>query len=132
MSQAIDRKKVSKLGEYGYAPPTSALGIEGLYPNWIDPRSRRRRSRWRRSTPAAAKKTFTDAGFSYKSGKLIDPKGDPVSFQMHVIGGWSDWVASLKIVSRNLQAVGIDASVKIEPDWTAWYSNAPSTARRRA
>ena len=42
---------------------------------------------------------------------------------MHVIGGWSDWVASLQIISRNLQAVGIDASVKIEPDWPAWVSN---------
>ena len=42
---------------------------------------------------------------------------------MHVIGGWSDWVASLQIISRNLQAVGIDANVKIEPDWPAWVSN---------
>ena len=42
---------------------------------------------------------------------------------MHVIGGWSDWVASLQIISRNLRDVGIDASVKIEPDWPAWVSN---------
>ena len=32
VSQAIDRKMVSKLGEYGYGPPTTALGIEPLYP----------------------------------------------------------------------------------------------------
>jgi peptide/nickel transport system substrate-binding protein len=42
---------------------------------------------------------------------------------MHVIGGWSDWVASLQIISRNLQAVGIDASVKIEPDQPTWNTN---------
>ena len=37
VSQAIDRKTVSKLGEYGYAPPTTALGLEQLYPKWINP-----------------------------------------------------------------------------------------------
>ena len=46
---------------------------------------------------------------------------------MHVIGGWSDWVASLQIITRNLHAVGIDANVKLEPDWGAWQPNAMST-----
>jgi ABC-type transport system substrate-binding protein len=29
LSRAIDRKTVSKLGEYGYAPPTDAIGLNG-------------------------------------------------------------------------------------------------------
>ena len=29
---AIDRNTVSKLGEYGYAPPTDAIGLNGLFP----------------------------------------------------------------------------------------------------
>ena len=37
VSLAIDRKTVSRLGEYGYAPPTTALGLEQLYPKWINP-----------------------------------------------------------------------------------------------
>lgn len=123
VSLAIDRKTVSKLGEYGYAPPTTALGLEQLYPKWINPAIKTKARQMATFDPAAARKTFTDANFTYKSGDLYDPKGDRVRFQMHVIGGWSDWVASLQIVSRNLQAVGIDASVKIEPDWPAWVSN---------
>ena len=35
LSQAIDRQSISKLGEYGYAPATSALGIEFLFPQWV-------------------------------------------------------------------------------------------------
>ena len=123
VSQAIDRNMVSKLGEYGYAPPTTALGLEHLYPKWINPALRAKAKQLATYDPAAARKTFTDAGFTYRGSRLMDPKGDPVSFPMHVIGGWSDWVASLQIISRNLQAVGIDASVKIEPDWPAWVSN---------
>jgi peptide/nickel transport system substrate-binding protein len=123
VSLAIDRKTVSKLGEYGYAPPTSALGLEQLYPKWINPALKAKARQMATYDPAAARKTFTDAGFTYKGGDLLDPKGDRVRFQMHVIGGWSDWVASLQIIARNLNAVGIDASVKIEPDWPAWVSN---------
>ncbi len=127
VSLAIDRKTVSKLGEYGYAPPVSALGFELLYPKWIDPSLKARAKAMAAYDPAAAKKTFTDAGFTYKGGDLYDPKGNRVSFQVHVIGGWSDWVASLQIITRNLREVGIDASVKLEPDWGAWQPNAMST-----
>ena len=127
VSQAIDRNKVVKLGEYGYAPAVNALGIEKIYPTWIDPKLVPLAKKLATYNQAAAKKAFTDAGFTYKSGNLYDPKGDRVSFQIHVIGGWSDWVASLQIIARNLQDVGIDASVKLEPDWGAWQPNAMST-----
>ena len=66
-------------------------------------------------------------GFTYNGSKLIDPKGNPVSFQIHVISGWSDWVASLQIITKNLQAIGIDATVQLEPDWNSWYPSASST-----
>jgi peptide/nickel transport system substrate-binding protein len=127
VSRAIDRKTVSKLGEYGYAPPTDALGIGNMYPKWIDPSLKARARTMAAYDPAVARKIFTDAGFTYKGGDLVDPKGDKVSFQVHVIGGWSDWVASLQIITRNLREVGIDASVKLEPDWGAWQPNAMST-----
>jgi len=127
ISLAIDRNKVSKLGEYGYAPATGALGIEGQWPTWIDPKLKAQAKAMATFSTAAAKKAFTDAGFSYKSGKLIDPHGDPVSFQIHVIGGWSDWVASLNIITQNLQAAGVDATVKLQPDWNSWYPNAAAT-----
>jgi peptide/nickel transport system substrate-binding protein len=123
VSQAIDRNMVSKIGEYGYAPATTALGLEQLYPKWINPALKAKAKQMATYDPAAARKIFTDAGFTYRGSRLMDPRGNAVSFQMHVIGGWSDWVASLQIISRNLQAVGIDADVKIEPDWPAWVSN---------
>jgi peptide/nickel transport system substrate-binding protein len=127
VSLAIDRQKVVKLGEYGYAPAVNALGIEKIYPKWLDPKLKARAKSMARYAPAAARKTFTDAGFTYRGGDLFDPRGNRVRFQMHVIGGWSDWVASLQIIANNLQDVGIDASVKLEPDWGAWQPNAMST-----
>ena len=62
---------------------------------------------------------------SRSAGILLHPTS--LSFQIHVISGWSDWVASLQIITKNLQAIGIDANVKLEPDWNSWYPNASST-----
>ena len=128
LSMAINRDDVSKLGEYGYAPPTDAIGLGGIFPSWVtDPTIKAEAKRLATYNPDAAKKLLTDNGFTYNGSKLIDPKGNPVSFQVHVIGGWSDWVASLQIITKNLQAVGIDATVQIEPDWNSWYPSASST-----
>jgi peptide/nickel transport system substrate-binding protein len=128
LSLAIDRNTVSKLGEYGYAPPTDAIGLNGLFPNWVtDPKIKARSKAMSTYNPTAAKKLLTDAGFTYKGNKLIDPKGDAVSLDIHVISGWSDWVASNQIITKNLQGIGIDSNVKLEPDWNSWYPNAFAT-----
>jgi peptide/nickel transport system substrate-binding protein len=52
------------------------------------------------------------AGFSLKNGKLMDPKGHPVAFDVNVVTGWTDWIAMDQIISQNLKALGIDANPK--------------------
>jgi peptide/nickel transport system substrate-binding protein len=127
LSLAIDRKTVSKLGEYGYAPPTDAIGLSGLFPKWVtDEKVKSRAKAMATYDPTGAKKLLTAAGFTYKGSDLIDPKGNPVKLDIHVISGWSDWVASIKIITTNLKAIGIDSNTALEPDWGAWYPNAAS------
>jgi peptide/nickel transport system substrate-binding protein len=128
LSQAIDRQSISKLGEYGYAPATTALGIEFLFPQWVTDASVKAQAKALATyNPTTAKKTLTDAGFTYKGSQLMDPKGNPVKLDIHVISGWSDWVASDQIIAKNLQAIGIDSKEVLEPDWNSWYPNAAST-----
>jgi peptide/nickel transport system substrate-binding protein len=128
LSLAIDRNTVSKLGEYGYAPPTDAIGLNGLFPQWVaDPKVKARAKAMATYNPTAAKKLLTDSGFTYKGSKLYDPKGNAVSLNIHVISGWSDWVASNQIITKNLQDIGIDSSVALEPDWGSWFPNAFAT-----
>ncbi len=128
LSLAIDRNTVSKLGEYGYAPPTDAIGLNGLFPQWVaDPKVKARAKAMSTYNPTAAKKLLTDSGFTYKGNKLYDPKGNPVSLDIHVISGWSDWVASNQIITKNFQQIGIDSNVRLEPSWGDWFPNAFST-----
>jgi peptide/nickel transport system substrate-binding protein len=128
ISLAIDRNTVSKLGEYGYAPPADAIGLNGLFPQWVtDPAVRAKAKAMAAYRPNAAKAMLRANGFTYKGNDLYDPKGKRVEISPHVISGWSDWVASLQIITRNLKAIGINSSVKLEPDWNAWYPSASST-----
>jgi peptide/nickel transport system substrate-binding protein len=128
LSLAIDRDSVSKLGEYGYAPPTDAIGLSGLFPSWIKDASVKAQAKQMATyNPTAAKKLLTDNGFTYKGSTLLDPKGNPVKLDIHVISGWSDWVASNQIITKNLRDIGIDSNVALEPDWGSWYPNASTT-----
>ena len=128
VSMAIDRQKVSKLGEYGYAPPTDAIGLSQLFPSWVSNKKVKADAKALAAyNPNAAKRMLTSAGFKYSGNDLVDPRGDKVSFTIHVISGWSDWVASLQIITKNLQDIGIDARVKLEPGWGEWFPNATST-----
>ncbi len=128
VSLAIDRNSVSKLGEYGYGPPTDALGLNNLFPQWVTDESVKTLAKQLSTyNPAAAKKTLTDAGFTYKGSQLLDPKGNPVKLDLHVISGWSDWVASDQILAKNLRDIGIDSNEVLEPDWGSWQPNAYAT-----
>jgi peptide/nickel transport system substrate-binding protein len=128
LSLAIDRTSVWKLGEYGYEPPADALGLSGLFPQWVtNPGVKKLAKQMAAYSPTAAKKMLTDNGFKYDGSKLLDPKGNPVKLDIHVISGWSDWVASNQIITKNLRGIGIDSNVKLEPSWGDWFPNAFST-----
>jgi peptide/nickel transport system substrate-binding protein len=128
LSLAIDRTTVWKLGEYGYEPPADALGLSGLFPQWVtDPAVKEQAKRMATYNPSAAKKMLTDNGFTYKGSTLTDPKGNPVSLDIHVISGWSDWVASNQIITKNLRDIGINSQVKLEASWGDWFPNAYAT-----
>ncbi|HEX7310254.1 MAG TPA: ABC transporter substrate-binding protein [Gaiellaceae bacterium] len=128
LSLAIDRNSVWKLGEYGYEPPADAIGLSGLFPQWVTDKSVKAQAKAMAAyNPTAAKKMLTDNGFTYKGSDLYDPKGNRVKLDIHVISGWSDWVASNQIITKNFRDIGIDSQVRLEPSWGDWFPNAFST-----
>src|SRR5580765_695550 len=128
LSLAIDRTTVWKLGEYGYEPPADAIGLSGLFPQWVTDKSVKAQAKAMTAyNPTAAKKMLTDNGFTYKGSDLYDPKGNRVKLDIHVISGWSDWVASNQIITKNFRDIGIDSQVRLEPSWGDWFPNAFST-----
>jgi peptide/nickel transport system substrate-binding protein len=67
-----------------------------------------------------AKQILTDAGYTWKDDKLIDPHGTAVSFSISVPAGWSDWNTEQALLAEELgEGLGIDVKVD-QPDWGGW------------
>jgi peptide/nickel transport system substrate-binding protein len=109
MAYAIDRSRVSQIGEYGYEPASNQTGIvTPTFSSWLDPGLAKQVT----YNPAKAIAILKAAGFKMSGGVFHTPQGKPLSFTMINIGGYSDWVASAQIVAQELKAVGI----KITPE----------------
>ena len=104
MAYAIDRKRVSQIGEYGYEPPSNQTGIvTPTFSSWLDPKLAGTVT----YNPAKAKSILDQAGYKLSGGVYHTPDGKPLSFRIINIGGYSDWVASVQVIQQQLKAVGI-------------------------
>ena len=105
MAYAIDRKRVSQIGEYGYEPPSNQTGIvTPTFSSWLDPKLANTIT----YNPAKAKSILDKAGYKLSGGVYHTPDGKPLSFRIINIGGYSDWVASVQVIQQQLKAVGIE------------------------
>src|SRR5215471_4792427 len=107
ISYAIDRAKVSSIGESTYEPPANQAGIvTPTFTSWLDSSLA---SKYHYAyDPVKAKQILTSAGFKLGSdGIMANSKGQKLSFSIINIGDYSDWVASVQVIQQNLKAVGI-------------------------
>jgi peptide/nickel transport system substrate-binding protein len=104
MAYAIDRQRVSQIGEYGYEPPSNQTGIvTPTFSSWLNKKLAGQVT----YNPAKAISILKAAGYKMSGGVFHTPQGKALSFTMINIGGYSDWVASAQIVAQQLKAVGI-------------------------
>jgi len=109
MAYAIDREKVSQVGEYGYEPASNQTGIvTPTFNDWLDPTLAKQVT----YNPKKAISILEGAGYKRSGGIFQTPDGKPLSFTIINIGGYSDWVASVQVIQDELKAVGI----KITPE----------------
>ena len=109
IAYAIDRSKVSKIGEYGYEPPSNQTGIvTPTFSSWLDKGLASKVT----YDPKKAISILQNAGFKKKGDLFYTKNGKPLSFRIINIGGYSDWVASVQVIQQQLKAVGI----KITPE----------------
>jgi peptide/nickel transport system substrate-binding protein len=107
MSYAIDRSKVSSIGESGYEPPANQTGIvTPTFTGWLDSSAQ---AQWGNAyDPTKAQQLLAQAGFHKGSdGIMVNAAGQKLSFTVINIGGYSDWVASMQVIQQDLKAVGI-------------------------
>jgi peptide/nickel transport system substrate-binding protein len=108
---ALNKQQIATLGEGGEQQPANQSGvITPTFQSWVD-------STIVQPTynPAKAQQILTSAGFKKGSdGIFRSPSGQPLSFTIKTIAGYSDWDASLQIITQQLKAVGIAVTVQDE------------------
>ncbi|MFZ0971517.1 MAG: ABC transporter substrate-binding protein [Solirubrobacteraceae bacterium] len=110
ISDAIDRSTISRLGESGYQAPANQSGvILPTYSAWSDPSLTQ-------TTYSAAKadQILSSAGFTKGSNGIYQKGGAPLSFTIKTISGFSDWDASLQLITQQLKAAGIQVTAQDE------------------
>ncbi len=125
LSMAINRAALANSAEYGYTIGAECTGIGALYPTWFDPTLKAKANALCAYDPKGAKALLLKSGFTYKGGSLIDPKGNPVSFDILTVNGWTDWDAGAQIMASNFADIGADAGMRMVSFGT--YSTALAT-----
>jgi len=107
MSYAIDRAKVSTIGESGYEPPANQTGI--VTPTFASSQDSSAVSAWGNGyDPAKATSLLESAGFHMGSdGIMVNSAGQKLQFTVLNIGDYSDWVASVQVIQQELKSIGI-------------------------
>ena len=108
---ALDKSKISQLGEGGEQQPANQSGvITPTFDAWSDSSIAEPNY-----DPSKAKQILNAAGYKMGSdGIYRSPSGQKLSFTIKTISGYSDWDASLQIITQDLKAVGIAVTVQDE------------------
>ncbi|HXA61138.1 MAG TPA: ABC transporter substrate-binding protein [Streptosporangiaceae bacterium] len=108
LAYATDRNKASSIGEGGQEPPANQLGVVSpTFDSWIDPAAKAADT----YTYDPAKVATLLEGAGYKKGSdgiYASPQGKRLSFNVINKGGYSDWVAAMKVVQDGMKAAGIE------------------------
>src|SRR5215470_18076424 len=113
MAYAINRQRVSTIGEYGYEPPSNQTGIvTPTFSSWLDQSQAAGFGNNYAYNPAKAISVLTAAGFKKGPDGIMAKGGQKLSFTIVNNGGYSDWVASVNVIQQNLKAVGIQVTPK--------------------
>jgi len=121
ISFSIDRSKVSTIGEYGYEPPASQDGIVSpTFSSWTS--SAAVASIGKGYNVAKAKSVLEADGYKMGSDGFFAKNGKKLSLTIITNGGYSDWVASMQVVTQELKKAGIDASLQT-PAANTFYAN---------
>ncbi len=119
-SMAIDRTLMVDVALHHYSRPADATGLSDAYAAWRDSAAVAAGD-WVRHDPAAAGRLLDAAGLVRGAdGMRRLPDGKPLRYEVLSVAGWSDWVRAAQVIARDLQSLGVDATVRTY-DFSAWF-----------
>jgi peptide/nickel transport system substrate-binding protein len=125
ISDAIDRNYISQSVYNGYAPPTDPEAL--LVPNFNSVASPEAASdSFGGPDPAAAKKVLQAAGYKPGAhGIFSTPSGTPLTVNVKVVTGYTDYISILQVMTSELAAAGIKMTYTQEA-YSVWAADQDS------
>ncbi len=108
---AFDKQAIADKAEYGYVKTASQTGL--IMPNQANLLPPGVKDQGDMGyDPAKAAKLLTAAGYRTNgSGQRLGKDGKPLSVNLEVPAGWSDWIQAAQIMRSGFQKVGINTTV---------------------
>ncbi|QAY61387.1 ABC transporter substrate-binding protein [Microbacterium protaetiae] len=118
VNMVMDREKHASIAREGGVPVLDSVTAlpSPAGDSWISPEFQGKKLT---VDVDGAKQVLTDAGYTWKNDKLVDPDGEAVTFELKVPQGWNDYVTGISLISDSVKALGVDASVQT-PDADSW------------
>lgn len=119
ISMAIDRDQVVKVAMFDYTHPADGTGLGDAYNTWRSAEAVEA-GNWVTFDVAKANEMLDAAGLAMSGNTRAMPDGTPLSYDINVVSGWSDWVSTVQIIAQNLADIGIEAKVQTY-DFAAYF-----------
>lgn len=119
ISLALNRDQIVEIAMYGYTHPADATGLSDAFEDWKVEQALA--ADWVSYDPDRANEMLDTAGLMMDGDVRKTADGTELAFELNVVSGWSDWVQSCDIMARNLEEVGIRATVQ-PYDQTTWQT----------
>jgi len=119
-SLAIDRDLLVDVALYRYSRPADATALSDAFLSWKDDEALAAGD-WVGFDVERANALLDEAGYEWgEEGFRIDGDGEPLTFELLTVSGWSDWVRAAQVISRGFEDIGVKASVRTY-DFGAWF-----------
>ncbi|PFG41928.1 peptide/nickel transport system substrate-binding protein [Isoptericola jiangsuensis] len=111
LNMAIDRENITSVATSGVNPAlTSVTGLP--MPAGEDFVAADLAGQEYAADVEAAKQVLTDAGYTGVGEKLVDPDGEPVTFELTNPAGWNDYLTALDLIKNAAEQLGAEATVQ--------------------
>jgi len=115
LSMAINRDRIVREAMSGYTQPADATGLSYTKKDIKSPKALELGT-WMTYDPEAAAKQLDDLGFPKGADGWRGPAGgEPWSFEILVVKGWTDWIDTARLIAEGFADIGVNARVKTIP-----------------
>ena len=112
LSMAIDRGLIAKAALFDYGRPAHPTGLSHALRNWREDLTDDQEN-WVSLDIERANALLDEADYVRgDDGWRLDLNHQPLSFELAVISGWSDWVTAAEFIAAGMERIGIQVNTQ--------------------